>query len=324
MPVSNKEEKILISATDILWPFIEYLEQHNIPWVDIARQCHLPEEKVQPGNWVSTKAVMLFLKELKALHGIAIGQEVGRLVTTKHISPVLESRVIECENLEQAIFCLLDELPHLTNHTLIWTEKLDGKWWLCHRSGFHPSSAGYEIGEWFRTLALINFCKQVLGDDWAPEEVLLSAPNFDEDERPSLLESVNLKYHEHFAAIAIPLRDDFSAMEMHDLEYDKVQAIKSLIVTYAVLPWFSIEWLGEVLGTTARSLQRALKQEGISFRVVKENARLAIAKDLLVNSDFTVKQIAWRCGYSDLANFNRAFKVWTGITAPAYRKEQTR
>ncbi|MGR5542431.1 helix-turn-helix domain-containing protein, partial [Vibrio campbellii] len=31
--------------------------------------------------------------------------------------------------------------------------------------------------------------------------------------------------------------------------------------------------------------------------------------------------VAWESGYSDLSNFNRAFKTWTGMTPSMYRKQ---
>ncbi len=42
---------------------------------------------------------------------------------------------------------------------------------------------------------------------------------------------------------------------------------------------------------------------------------------LLDNSQITIAEVAHRLGYTDIANFTRAFKRWTGITPSGYREK---
>ena len=51
-----------------------------------------------------------------------------------------------------------------------------------------------------------------------------------------------------------------------------------------------------------------------------EEARKQKALDLLANSQLSLDDISEYLGYSDLANFTRAFKRWTEQTPTAYRK----
>jgi YesN/AraC family two-component response regulator len=48
--------------------------------------------------------------------------------------------------------------------------------------------------------------------------------------------------------------------------------------------------------------------------------RIQNAKDMLLNTELTVKYIAYECGYSTLTNFNRHFKKLTGYTPTKYRE----
>jgi AraC-like DNA-binding protein len=41
---------------------------------------------------------------------------------------------------------------------------------------------------------------------------------------------------------------------------------------------------------------------------------------LLRSSDLSIETVAERVGYSDVANFTRAFRRWTGSTPAAYRR----
>lgn len=48
--------------------------------------------------------------------------------------------------------------------------------------------------------------------------------------------------------------------------------------------------------------------------------RIQNAKELLQNSDHTIKAIAYDCGFSTLTNFNRQFKRLTGCTPTELRE----
>jgi AraC-like DNA-binding protein len=41
----------------------------------------------------------------------------------------------------------------------------------------------------------------------------------------------------------------------------------------------------------------------------------------LLKANTSPFETAWRCGYSDLSNFNRAFKGWLGKTPAQYQKQ---
>jgi AraC-like DNA-binding protein len=50
------------------------------------------------------------------------------------------------------------------------------------------------------------------------------------------------------------------------------------------------------------------------------NARVSLAKLLLVNTKCTQREIAERCGYATVFYFMRQFKEATGMTPGDYRK----
>jgi AraC-like DNA-binding protein len=45
------------------------------------------------------------------------------------------------------------------------------------------------------------------------------------------------------------------------------------------------------------------------------------ARELLRQHTLSVEQVAERLGYSDVSNFGRAFRRWTGLTPAAFRKD---
>ncbi|QWZ59282.1 AraC family transcriptional regulator [Acinetobacter pittii] len=68
------------------------------------------------------------------------------------------------------------------------------------------------------------------------------------------------------------------------------------------------------LNISERTLQRKLLQEGTNFRELIDQMRCAKALALLKNRNLSLKFIANQLGYSDVRNFTRAFKRWTGKT----------
>src|SRR5688572_22729670 len=75
----------------------------------------------------------------------------------------------------------------------------------------------------------------------------------------------------------------------------------------------SLQELARALGMTPRTLQRRLKAEGTSYRVIVDQIQLEFAARAL--SDSTSACNAGNAlGFSEPAAFWRAFKRWTGTT----------
>lgn len=74
------------------------------------------------------------------------------------------------------------------------------------------------------------------------------------------------------------------------------------------------------LGMTERSLRRRLADEGTSFRTVHDDVQLQAAIGYLRDTQLTVEAIAEALGFSDAANFRRAFRRWTGKPPLDYRR----
>lgn len=68
---------------------------------------------------------------------------------------------------------------------------------------------------------------------------------------------------------------------------------------------------------TPRTLHRRLLEEGTSFKEILEEVRHTLAVEHLKAGHLTIGEIAYTLGYTDLANFRRAFKRWTG-TPPSH------
>jgi AraC-like DNA-binding protein len=83
----------------------------------------------------------------------------------------------------------------------------------------------------------------------------------------------------------------------------------------------SFEELAAAVRVSPRTLRRRLADARVSFSTLLDEARRDRALMLLRSRDVSTKDVAERVGYSNVANFMRAFRRWTGQTPAAYRRE---
>ncbi len=69
-----------------------------------------------------------------------------------------------------------------------------------------------------------------------------------------------------------------------------------------------------------RTLQRRLAEAGTTYRRIVDDVRFEAACRLLEDPRRSLAEIASILGYSDPANFTRAFTRWSGTTPRAYRQ----
>lgn len=79
--------------------------------------------------------------------------------------------------------------------------------------------------------------------------------------------------------------------------------------------------LAAMVGISSRTLARHLEEEGVSYRALAGQVRHARAVDMLSSSSLSISAIAQVLGYSDAANFSRAFREVTGIAPGLYRSK---
>lgn len=81
----------------------------------------------------------------------------------------------------------------------------------------------------------------------------------------------------------------------------------------------SLSEIAAQLNIGERSLSRRLKEENTSFRSLLAEKRKELAGFYLRNSDLSVTEVAFKLGFSDVSNFNRACQNWFGCSPSAYR-----
>jgi AraC-like DNA-binding protein len=87
----------------------------------------------------------------------------------------------------------------------------------------------------------------------------------------------------------------------------------------------SLPQAAEIVGLSARGLQRRLARAGLTYRDLLAEVRFEVAIRLMVQEPVApIADIAQVAGYEDPSHFTRAFRRFTGVSPREYRKTRMR
>jgi len=101
---------------------------------------------------------------------------------------------------------------------------------------------------------------------------------------------------------------------------DPICQLEQVIDSVLSHPRVSVRLTASIIGTSARTLQRRLTNQGTSFSRLLQAVRFRKGQQLLEDPKMPLREIAKRMSYTDLANFMRAFKRWTGVDPSQFRR----
>lgn len=110
--------------------------------------------------------------------------------------------------------------------------------------------------------------------------------------------------------------------ELNKPQYD--ESIEHLIQTQISKALSSgvpkMEDIAKRLGMSERTLHRRLGDLDLTYHSLVNQTRQELAESLLINSDYSLIEIAFLIGFSEQSAFQRAFKRWFNKTPTAFRK----
>ncbi len=115
---------------------------------------------------------------------------------------------------------------------------------------------------------------------------------------------------------------------IEDREEQAIQQIKSAVIAYVRADKQPAEGLAEYLSRTAESDYASLNRmfaarEGRTVEKFFLLQRIEYVKELIEYGELTIKEIAYRTGFSSVAHLSRQFKQLTGLTPSAYKQCQS-
>ena len=80
-----------------------------------------------------------------------------------------------------------------------------------------------------------------------------------------------------------------------------------------------LDTLAQETAVSRRTLQRRLRERGMTYRALRDDLRCESALALLRDANVTCEAVAVALGFSEVSAFNRAFKRWTGKSPGEFR-----
>jgi AraC-like DNA-binding protein len=217
---------------------------------------------------------------------------------------------------------------------------------LSQRVPGHAACVGRQAGEMFMAL-VVRYLRELTSAEWNPERIAFAhAPPPDtselEDyfraplvwscgenhvelplallERPVASHDANLfsvldEQAERLIASRAPKQDENAGEEANA----GIAKIRAQVRAALDDGQPQLADVAKALRMSPRTLQRRLKDDGTSFQDVVDSVREELARVAMANPKYSLGEVAYLLGFSEISAFTRAFKRWTGMTPSQWR-----
>ncbi len=323
----------LILGKDVQALF-DYVKQTDLDLYQLMQESNLPVDFVDEEQaYLVSERVIQFLSLIE--QRMSVEQQVSMCRYATRINATRIVAELELESgvqVSQAIEKFIQSTHLLVSTADFRLEHWLGDLWLT-RGKVYIDEAWYRISDTYVISYMIELVRALIGDpNWVPHRVQLQS-----DATPYLKllypnSPIEFYIYRERCGIAIsttvlntPVRPPGSA-NTHLKDKD-LRSFRSS-VSVAIRPYLvegrpNIERTAEICQLTPRTLQRRLKDEGLSYSQLLDELIFEMARQELVNSNKPIVDISMEMGYSLATHFTRAFKKHHGVSPRAYRLQHT-
>jgi AraC-like DNA-binding protein len=223
----------------------------------------------------------------------------------------------------------------LLNGEQIWLTETQDSVWLHHRYTVPQNIPTYQ-GQYYTILIYLNAIRLAAGATWQPEELHLSGAHklkgFFELES---LANTRIYFYQPTNAIRLPktmLSQPLIRLTnpVHPCTTEEVlnqtapaddfpDSLSQLIRSLLPYGYPNLAVAADSAGVGLRTFQRRLQDHNLIYSTLVEQIRFERATELLQDRTLKLIDIAFELGYTDPANFSKAFKRWTGLSPREFR-----
>ena len=102
---------------------------------------------------------------------------------------------------------------------------------------------------------------------------------------------------------------------------DTVSRVEAIVYKKMSDPELDADYVATRLNMSRNTLYRHLKKENCSYHDIVDNVRSEFAIKALESGEYSVTELTFVLGFSEVSAFSRAFKRWTGKAPNAYCKK---
>ncbi|KFA97476.1 helix-turn-helix domain-containing protein [Vibrio sp. ER1A] len=318
---------IPVVYSDYATSILSQLRRSGVDVHEFVSSAGLPTEYEQAEpTFLPLQAVFRLVQLKYDQLGPESGTQVVRIALREHIVPQLLCNVGSETTLEDALKQVIQALQVQLPQSDIEL-KLFGDHFLFSRyKAVNTEDTTFVWSEVFSLWAMIETIQALTKTDWIPTQVHLQSLCHDDIIQcfPATIQFVQARtvcgvVIEHSLAQStitvtkseVGFRKEEE--ENNGIYYNAISHIYSALRPYVLEIKFDLERAAQVINVSKRTLQRRLKEQGITFRQLRDNLILDIAMEQLQRGE-TVSRVAVNMGFSSIPQFSRAFKRLTGIS----------
>jgi AraC-like DNA-binding protein len=213
----------------------------------------------------------------------------------------------------------------------LWVTLVGGDAWVQRRLPDVLRRGRRQVND-FALQIVIDIVRRGAGPQWRPAELHLEGPPPRHAEELAALATRSVRFGAPAETLVFPrcvlaLRLSPAAgasvtpgASLPSLDF--VDSVRHAIRALLEVGELELASVAEAAGISVRSLQRRLAAAGLSFARLVDEARFEAASALLRDPHVRIVDVSAELGYTDAANFTRAFRRWAGVPPLAFRRAQ--
>lgn len=326
----------LIRAS-ILTGFVTFLEEIGAPVQRLLAATKLPTSVLQtPEALLPLKQVCEFYEQSARTEGC---ESLGLLAEQKiQIEDLGAFGRLLCYSptLHDAIQTAIHLIATFNSGDRIWLREQGNQLWLCHKF-VDQIEVGRQYADQYSIMLMIDLILLASGCEWNPTEIHLETSKFQGLNQIAGLSNTKVRFEQKSTAISFP-RSLLSLPLKSLSEYQDTQRYKDYQILLSSAPattfpgsvrqiiasllresYPDVQLVAEMIGMSVRSLQRQLNEADLTYSHLIEQVRFDRSVRLLSDPTIKLADVAAELGYTDAANFSRAFRRWTGVSPSDFR-----
>jgi AraC-like DNA-binding protein len=314
-----------------LKPYEDLLRSIGAPVERYLERVRLPVRHEATTEYVSNRGYFQFVGLAAREQGIAdLGYQACLHVGRTRLRRQLVERMEQSPTLYRALEVFCGDLHADATQIRVGLVERPDCILFWQRSAPEAGDVGWDISEQLVISIVIDIVRLFAGKGWSPSMIRSRAP-FHTTESSEHLPDTEVQPGAECLVIPIPLAllhlapvrtREATRKPLHLLDYpeDLASALREVMKGHLRCGTACLEVAAEIVGTSPRTLQRHLKACGTSFSDILSESRYQVAAQLLADPKLQAIDIAYAAGYSDPANFTRAFRRLAGVTPTQYRR----
>jgi AraC-like DNA-binding protein len=244
----------------------------------------------------------------------AIGLQTGAILRIGDLGP-FGRQLEQSLNLYRCLEEYINQVDGYSSHAKFWLDETANGFWFC-RQGIDLIDVGRDYVEQFTLQLMIRLVQLATGRQWYPTRVRLQAHSARSYREYDTFDTIDIECSCQSTGVWVPRALMFQVIQ-READDSLIQRLRE-VASIKGCP--NLDTAAERLAISKRTLQRTLSARGLTWRRLVDQILLEQAVSLLESNEIEFIELAHQLGYTDRANFGRAFRRWTGTSPGTYRQ----